>query len=173
MKAALKEFLTLPDLLTYGNLFFGLLAGYFSFRGDFTRAAFMLLISVVLDGLDGKAAGLLNRKSDFGRELDSLVDAVSFGVMPVAFGLSYQLRTSGTASVWLLIFMAFFAMCGITRLARYNVMHDAGYFRGVPITVNGMLFPALYFTSLMPLLPVAYVLSGILMVSGIKVRRML
>ncbi|MDO8481324.1 MAG: CDP-diacylglycerol--serine O-phosphatidyltransferase [Nanoarchaeota archaeon] len=171
MKVAIKHYLSLPDLLTYGNLFFGLLAGFLSLQGEFTQAAFMLLISVALDGLDGKAAGLLNKKSDFGRELDSLADTVSFGIMPVLFGLSYHLRTFGPPTLWLLIFMAFFVMCGVTRLARYNVMHEPGVFRGVPITVNGALFPVLFFTGFMSLLPVAYVLSGILMVSRIKLRR--
>ena len=172
MKIALKEFLTLPDLLTYGNLFFGLLAGYLSLLGEFYRASLMLLISVVLDGLDGKAAGLLNKKSDFGRELDSLADAVSFGIVPVLLGVSYHLRNFSVLNTWLLLFMVFFVMCGITRLARYNVTHDPAFFRGIPITVNGILFPVLFFTGQMALLPVLYVLSGILMVSRVKMRRL-
>ena len=172
MKIALKDFLTLPDLLTYGNLFFGLLAGLLSLRGEFYRACLMMLICVLFDGLDGKAAGLLNKKSDFGRELDSLADAVSFGIIPVLFGVAYQMRNFGMPNFWLLIFMAFFVMCGITRLARYNVMHEPGFFRGIPITVNGVLFPVLFFIGHMTLLPVAYVLSGILMVSRVKLRRL-
>lgn len=93
-------------------------------------------IALALDVADGRVARWRNKHSPFGGELDSLADVVSFGVAPTA--LAYGLGMRGGLDVAILLF---FALCGISRLARYNIsaaeLSDAGgkvkYFEGTPI----------------------------------------
>src|SRR5688500_2439719 len=72
----------LPSALTVGNLFFGIWAIVSAARGDFERAAWLIVIAGILDTLDGRVARATQTGSRFGEELDSLVDAISFGVAP-------------------------------------------------------------------------------------------
>lgn len=135
-------------------------------------SAALIAVAVVFDTLDGKIAGWLRQQHDFGKQLDSLADLVSFGVAPayLYFSLSPQ--------SWLItVSLLFFAACGMLRLARYNISQSKG-FEGVPITVNGVVFPALYLMSLfstasLKYWPIIFVLMGILMVSSIRVSRLL
>ncbi len=174
----------LPALFTAGNLFLGYLSILKSFEGAmvakagdlgpnpyFDIAAIAIGIAVLLDGLDGRIARLTNTVSDFGRELDSLADAITFGVAPAvlafAWGIAfvdgdlagpyqYQLRQAG-------YFLAFlFLLCGAMRLARFNIQTDPvpknpgkpgrKYFVGLPIpAAAGMVAATVYATGSEPL----------------------
>ncbi len=132
----------LPTLFTVGNLFCGYSAVVASFRGRFEMAAFLILSAAVLDALDGRVARMTGSTSEFGRELDSLADAVSFGVAPsvmiFAWGLEPLVRFG-----WLASFL--FVACGIIRLARFNIRSgkpDKRYFIGLPVPVAGLLLAA-------------------------------
>jgi len=108
-----------------------------------------------------------------GKELDSLADLISFGVTPaVIFYLSDAMESGALKSA----IAAMFVSCGMLRLARYNISEGTG-FEGVPITVNGVLFPALVFLGarfpdVYSAWPVLMVVQGILMVSSLRISRL-
>lgn len=158
------------DLFTIANLCCGILAIFSAYNENYTIASLSMLLAIVMDTVDGKVAKLMNQTNRFGRELDSLADLVSFGVAPAA--MYHALREPGTAIVLILIL---FIVCGMLRLARYNISTNEG-FEGIPITVNGFLFPSLYLLyvfkpSSIVIWPVIYATMSILMVSSLKIRR--
>ncbi|MFQ5881537.1 MAG: CDP-diacylglycerol--serine O-phosphatidyltransferase [Candidatus Methylomirabilales bacterium] len=123
----------LPSLLTMGNLFFGLYAIIAIYKNDYSRAALAIIIALVLDFLDGAVARFAKATSDFGVELDSLADLVSFGVAPGMLAYVFAMQPFGRIG-WLAAFL--FAACGALRLARFNVHTkklDRRYFVGLPI----------------------------------------
>ncbi|MGO9261072.1 MAG: CDP-diacylglycerol--serine O-phosphatidyltransferase [Bryobacteraceae bacterium] len=196
----------LPTLFTAGNVFLGYISIMRSFRGamlassggfgaaeNFAIAAQAIGAAVFLDGLDGRIARMTNTVSDFGREMDSLADVISFGIAPAvlafAWGVQFvdpgfgegvrgELFNAGS-------FIAFlFLLCGAVRLARFNVQKnpipknpgrpDRKYFVGLPIpAAAGMVAAVVYAFDAQPLawwpLSVAWLallaLLGFLMVS--------
>ncbi len=141
-----KAAYALPTLFTAGNIFLGFVSIMRCFRGamlaatnssgaadQFVIAAQAIGAAVFLDGLDGRIARMTNTTSDFGREMDSLADVVSFGIAPaflawawgvnfagagLAQGLHDNLQNAGT----LLSFL--FLIGGALRLARFNIQHN-------------------------------------------------
>src|SRR5919109_5002457 len=132
-----------PSALTIGNLFFGLWAIVSAARGEFERAAWLIIIAAIADTLDGRVARVTKTGSRFGEELDSLVDAISFGVAP-AFIMYLLFLTEGT---WSWIAAWFYVTCAVVRLARFNV-EQAGHakvaFHGLPSPSAGMTLAAYY-----------------------------
>ncbi len=161
----------LPTLFTAGNIFLGYLSILRSFRGamlaaaggagltaaaeHFEIAAKAIGIAVLLDGVDGMIARLTHTTSDFGREMDSLADVISFGIAPAvlafAWGVQFVQFLDGGPAIQFEhqlaqagYFMAFlFLLCGAARLARFNVQKNPipknpgrpnrKYFVGLPI----------------------------------------
>ena len=154
------------DVFTLTNVVFGIISILFSIKGWYGKAGFMLLLAVISDYFDGKIAKLMKQQNDFGRELDSLADTISFGVAPAIFG--FTLIQTPLAVVSFTIFL----FCGILRLARYNIMNSKGPFHGMPITMNGIIIPFAHILN-MPIrfYPYIYLVLGILMVSSIKVKK--
>jgi len=154
----------LPTLFTAGNIFLGYIAILRAFKGAMLAAAnaggapehFALAAKAVgaaafLDGLDGRIARMTNTTSDFGREMDSLADVISFGIAPavLAFAWGVQFVDGGIAPQWREhlfnagYFIAFlFLLCCAARLARFNIQSnpvlknpgrpDRKYFAGLP-----------------------------------------
>jgi CDP-diacylglycerol--serine O-phosphatidyltransferase len=123
-----------PNLLTLVNLFCGFAAIVYTSNGQFTKAALFVLMAAVFDLLDGFTARLIKAASEFGSELDSLCDIVSFGVAPAYMlykAFFFQFNELG------ILFASFPALAGATRLARFNVqqtsLEDKMYFTGLPI----------------------------------------
>ncbi len=129
----------LANLLTILSLFSGFLSIFLSFSGQFTFAAYAVILSVCLDGFDGYVARSAKVSSEFGRELDSLVDAVSFGVAPVLLGQAFIYKDLYQFAIAVLFI---YLVCAVVRLARYNIstkgMQD-NYFHGLPTTISGGL----------------------------------
>ena len=155
----------LPTLFTAGNLFLGFYSMMEAFRGallnaqasagatgHFRAAAIAIGAAVFLDGLDGRIARLTKTVSDFGREMDSLADVISFGIAPAVLAFAWGVEFAGAPPAPLTLdhlhragyFCAFlFLLCGAIRLARFNVQVNpipknpgrAGrkYFVGMPI----------------------------------------
>ncbi|MFN0104795.1 MAG: CDP-diacylglycerol--serine O-phosphatidyltransferase [Bryobacteraceae bacterium] len=169
----------LPTLFTAGNLLLGFLAIMESFRGSidfalqipdayrhFELAAIYIGISVFIDGLDGRIARLTNTVSDFGREMDSLADVISFGIAPgilaFAWGVQFvdwtilpdaNMRVQLQRGAYFITFL--FLLCGASRLARFNISvnpipknpgrADRKYFVGLPIpAAAGMVAAVVY-----------------------------
>ena len=123
----------LPSLFTTGNLFLGFWAIVKAFDGQAVEAAPLIAFAILLDMLDGRIARLTGTTSEFGAELDSLADAISFGVAPALLAYRWALDDIPRLG-WLACFL--FAMCGVLRLARFNVQKhstDMRYFVGLPI----------------------------------------
>lgn len=123
-----------PNLLTLVNLFSGFAAIVYFSQNDFQRGALFILIAALFDMLDGMVARLINAASEFGAELDSLCDVVSFGVAP-SF-LLYKIYFYQFNEIGILL-ASFPALAGATRLARFNIqltnLEDKIYFKGLPI----------------------------------------
>jgi CDP-diacylglycerol--serine O-phosphatidyltransferase len=133
----------LPSAFTLGNLFFGVYALFTAARGDLIWAGWFIVFAAILDLADGRIARFTRTGSDFGAELDSLVDAVSFGVAP-AFIL-YQLYLSDSAWGWILAFAYVTAV--VLRLARFNVEQGGEaktHFHGLPSPTAGMILATFY-----------------------------
>jgi len=129
----------LPNLITTTSLFFGFFCIICSIQERFETAALAILISMVLDGLDGRIARLTNTTSQFGVEYDSLADLIAFGLAPALMVFLWALEPLGRLG-WLAAFL--FMACGALRLARYNVQVgtlDGNFFNGLPIPAAAVM----------------------------------
>ena len=159
--AYLKSFLKhIPNLITSLHLMMGCLSIVYAFQGKLITASVFIFIAGVLDFADGFAARLLKAGSEFGKMLDSLCDAVSFGAAPsfIMFQLLSQTLfggyigcadNMGSASfVELLILSSAFviAVFSVLRLAKFNLdVRQGSYFVGVPTPANAFLIASLPF----------------------------
>jgi CDP-diacylglycerol---serine O-phosphatidyltransferase len=140
----------IPSALTLGNLFFGIWAIVSATRGEFERAAWLIVFAGIADTLDGRVARVTRTGSRFGEELDSLVDAISFGVAPAL--IIYHLFLVDGAWGWIVAF--FYVSSTVVRLARFNI-EQAGHakfaFHGLPSPASGMTLATFYPFSQTPL----------------------
>ncbi|HEY4390538.1 MAG TPA: CDP-diacylglycerol--serine O-phosphatidyltransferase [Paenibacillus sp.] len=161
---------SIPNLFTLSNLFMGMIAIMLAMNGRYSLASIMIIVAMLMDGLDGRVARALNAQSDFGKELDSLSDVVSFGVAPalIMYIIAFQNVQPGLA--WAVT--AIFPMCGALRLARFNVQSGIpGYFIGLPIPAAGGVVAtlALFHNNIgAPYFIVTMLLLSYLMVSSVK-----
>lgn len=193
----------LPTLFTSGNIFLGFVAIVQAFEGalrvnagdysdnpHFSLAAKALGFAVFFDGLDGRIARMTNTTSDFGRELDSLADVITFGIAPAVLAFVWgvlfvvgpgDLQTQLARAGYLITF--FYLLCGAVRLARFNIQAapapknpgraDRKYFVGMPIPAGAGFIAAIVFMDSSPVRSfplsitwlVAVAIVGLLMVS--------
>jgi CDP-diacylglycerol--serine O-phosphatidyltransferase len=136
----------LPNGFTLASLFFGMFAIVAASRGEFDTAGLYVVFGGVCDALDGRVARATGTGSRFGSELDSLVDAITFGLAPAMIMYFAVLNRNG----WDWIFAFLFTACAVIRLARFNV-EQAGrakkYFHGLPSPVAGMTLATYYWFS--------------------------
>ena len=140
----------LPNGFTLANLFFGIFAIVSASRGEYVQAGAWIVWGGVADALDGRIARATRSGSRFGSELDSLVDAISFGLAPAMIMYFAVLNRSG----WDWIFVFLYSACAVMRLARFNVEQagrDKTYFRGLPSPAAGMTLATYYWFSQTPL----------------------
>ena len=158
------KLLKITDAITFLNVIIAMLAMICAITGKMGVAAILMLISVLFDYSDGAWSCRLNIVNEFGRELDSLADVISFGVTPVIFVFALY------NNVHYFPVYALFLAAGVMRLARYNLNKTEGYFEGMPITLNGVFVPILYYCSAHPFVMHGYLItSATLMVSSIRV----
>jgi CDP-diacylglycerol--serine O-phosphatidyltransferase len=178
----------LADLFTIANAFCGVGALFQAMqfletgaRGHLYAAALLVPLALVFDVLDGRVARWRHATSPMGRELDSLADVISFGVAPA--GIAYA---AGCDSALDQLVLVYFAGCGVSRLARYNVTaaalsDEAGkvkYFEGTPIPTSvvplgllmlafhqGALYPVRLLGAELHLAVLLFLVSGTLMIS--------
>lgn len=136
----------LPNLVTMLGLCAGLTAIRFLMAGNFQLAVWLILFSALIDGLDGFLARRLQATSDFGAQLDSLSDFLSFGVAPALLIYHFALEASPDSGGW--IFALVYVSCCCMRLARFNVAQNliavnsekpARHFTGVPAPAGALL----------------------------------
>ena len=162
----------IPNAVTLINLALGFFSLYLTMEGLYNESAYAIFGAMIMDGLDGRLARRLKVASDFGKELDSLADLVSFGVAPALLAYAMKLHLWGMKGVLLSIV---FTLCGAFRLARFNVMNRQSFFIGVPITFCGpflTLFLLLGKWVDYRVYPFLVVLLGYLMVCNLKVPKL-
>lgn len=142
----------LPSLFTLTNLYLGYLSIVAAFQGRFRTAALLIIIAAMTDGLDGIVARAAHVGSDFGIQLDSLSDAVSFGVATSLLLYFWGLRLDGRIGVF---FSFLFLTAGVLRLARYNVrtksQPDRKSYQGLTVPSAAMFMSSLVFAHPRPL----------------------
>jgi len=137
----IRHFLNPPNWFTSASLFCGMyavvLATGVGGEPNFYRAGLVILFAAVFDMLDGRVARMTGRGSDFGVQLDSLVDMVSFGLAPAVLLYAWGIHSLGTLG---LVGAFVFALCGAFRLARFNIGADGeahDHSEGLTITMAG------------------------------------
>ncbi|AIQ41540.1 CDP-diacylglycerol--serine O-phosphatidyltransferase [Paenibacillus sp. FSL R7-0297] len=126
----------LPSMCTLGNLGLGSVSLLFTIQERYNLALLMILLAAICDVMDGLLARMLHCTSDFGKQLDSLADIISFGLAPTFLILLYRLENMQ----WLGPVAAItFLICGALRLARFNLSAPSKGFTGMPITAAGVI----------------------------------
>jgi len=171
-----KGIYVLPNLFTTASLFAGFYSIVSSIQEKFVVAAVSILVSMILDALDGRIARFTNTTSKFGAEYDSLADLIAFGMAPSL--LAYVWAMSFYDKGWMAAFM--FVTCGALRLARFNVqigIIDSKYFNGLPIPAAAAVVATtvIFFDHIgvegtfhNPYIMLLIVILALLMVSNIK-----
>ena len=133
----------LPNILTLAGVCLGISSIKFSIDGNFSLAVIFILFAAILDALDGRVARLIKGTSEFGKELDSLTDFVSFGIAPAFILYFWELNNYGKLG-WAITLI--YSVCCVLRLARFNLtkIDDSqiwknNYFEGVPSPAGGLL----------------------------------
>jgi CDP-diacylglycerol--serine O-phosphatidyltransferase len=127
----------LANILTVLSLICGFVSIIFSLESHFTFACWAIIFSVIFDGLDGQIAKRNPVPSEFGRELDSLVDVISFGIAPSILGYIFVYQAF---YFWATSALFIYLFCSVFRLAKYNITPKkklVNYFYGLPTTVSG------------------------------------
>lgn len=172
-----RGFYALPSLFTLSSLFAAFYAVTSGFVGKYEVAAIAMFVSMVLDGLDGRVARLTHTQSEFGAQLDSIVDMVAFGAAPALVAFTWSLHEFGKVG-WIISFI--YAACAALRLARFNTqigVVDKKYFIGLAspsaaALVAGTIWVAtdlgLTGSSMVYLMAPITLAAGILMVTNVK-----
>ncbi|MBO6586457.1 MAG: CDP-diacylglycerol--serine O-phosphatidyltransferase [Gracilimonas sp.] len=146
-KPPVNKKIAVPSFFTLMNLFSGFLAIISISNGDFIRGAWLIALAGLFDVFDGLMARLANATSDFGIELDSISDMVSFGVAPGFLIYSWSLHELGFVGIMV---SALPPLCGAVRLARFNVnarLHPRpDFFVGLPIPAQAIILGAFFLT---------------------------
>lgn len=136
----------LPNAITCLNLFCGCLGIVFAFQGNLVFASYAIVIAAIFDFFDGMVARLLKAYSEIGKELDSLADMVSFGVLPsiIIYHLFLQAPQIGSFSVYLNFSAFLIAIFSALRLAKFNIdIRQSENFIGLPTPANAILIASL------------------------------
>jgi len=150
-----RSVFVLPSLLTVANIFCGYYAILATMSDMYRNAAIAIAIAILLDSLDGFVARLTNTASEFGLQLDSLADVISFGLAPSILVLKWGLLAIDTRLACAAAFT--FTICGAMRLARFNVQSGGHkYFVGLPIPAAGGTIAAIVYFFGAPVLHPSY-----------------
>ena len=140
MNTRLKKHL--PNAITCANLFSGCIGIVLAFKGELIAAAYAIFLSAIFDFFDGLASRVLKSFSGIGKDLDSLADMVSFGVLPavIMYQLFLQARQIDNVSPWLNFIAFLIPVFSALRLAKFNVdTRQAENFIGMPTPANAIL----------------------------------
>lgn len=133
----------LPNILTIAGVCLGISSIKFSLDLNFKMAVTFILLAAILDALDGRIARLIKGTSEFGKELDSLTDFVSFGIAPAFIIYFWELNNYGKFG-WIITLI--YSVCCVLRLARFNLTKfeetqswKQNYFEGIPSPIGAIL----------------------------------
>lgn len=130
----------IPNLLTFANLSFGVLSIIELFHQNYLVSAMFIIIAAIIDRYDGRIARRLDVCSEFGKELDSLADLVSFALAPaLLIYIKFNFDDPGILKFVGIAALLLYVVCGSYRLALFNISKFEGAFRGIPTTVAGFI----------------------------------
>ena len=168
-------FLAIPDAISLLNLAFGFIAILMVIGNHLTLASLCILVALVFDSVDGWVARKLERKDyfSFGKNMDSLADVVSFGAAPAAILYSLGSGMSDWSGYLVTIVCLIVLVCGMLRLARYNVIADRIQYKGfigLPIPAAALILSTYYLSGLfnITIACILMVFASYLMISTIR-----
>ncbi len=154
----------LANLFTFVNITAGLMATYFITQNNFVLAIVLAWVGGAFDIFDGKIARKYNLSNEFGVQLDSFADFLSFVLVPVflIFQAVYTTSLSGMSLILASIISIYYVISGLRRLIHFNLNTDAGevdkYFTGVPTPLGAILLWLVYLTHAYHILPASIVM---------------
>ena len=161
----------IANIVTYLNVSAGVMAIFFIVKGDFFTAIVLAWIGGAFDIIDGKLARKYNLSTEFGIQLDSFADFLSFVVMP-AFLLFYAVKqymgVTGVEEIVLGLIFIWYIINGLRRLVEFNLKVDVGevekYFEGVPTPLGAILLWVLYLLSAYGVISSGYVIGVLVLI---------
>ena len=174
-KTNIQNFLAISDFVSLSNMISGFLSIICSINNNLELAAILMIIAIVFDSIDGWVAQKTNRNDTlgFGKNIDSLSDAISFGAAPAVFIYTSINPTSTILQLIVILVSLLIVVCGVLRFTRYNVIADhinISGFIGFPIPGISLIIATYYLSGLYNTY-IALILSiivSILMISNIK-----
>ena len=161
----------LANLFTFVNITAGLMATYFITQNNFVLAIILAWVGGAFDIFDGKIARKYNLSNEFGVQLDSFADFLSFVLVPVflIFQAVYANSLSGVMLILASIISIYYVISGLRRLIHFNIHTDAGsvdkYFTGVPTPLGAILLWLVYLSNAYEILP-AFAVMGLMALIG-------
>lgn len=183
MRFSIARHITFADVLSLSAAMLGFASMLMVVIGYAMIAAIAIIIAAFLDYIDGRISRKMGSNKHWGKEMDSLCDVVAFGVAP-AF-LAWPVIAAGLAGAYMgaavltgFFFSSLIIITGILRLARYNTTNINNIYVGMPITMNGIIFPLVWVATMglavdlrAVIMAVTCVLSAVLMISDFMIRK--
>ncbi|MCL2420532.1 MAG: CDP-alcohol phosphatidyltransferase family protein [Defluviitaleaceae bacterium] len=165
------QYANVPNTITTVGLIFGIAACYFLVAGNLQKTLLCLFFSASMDLVDGFFAEKLKQQTQFGQQVDSLVDFFICCIMPIGLVFAFV----GKYPI-LVVPLAFYVVCGLWRLAYYNITESKGYFVGLPVPAAMLLVTISIWLVTAYQLPIWIItvvlfLAGLLMVSCVKLQK--
>jgi len=154
----------LANLFTFVNITAGLMATYFITQNNFVLAIILAWVGGAFDIFDGKISRKYNLSNEFGIQLDSFADFLSFVLVPVflIFQAVYAAQLNGLLLIVAAIVSIYYVISGLRRLIHFNINADAGevdkFFTGVPTPLGAILLWLVYLTSAYEILPAVVII---------------
>ncbi len=172
---SIRKFIAISDIISLLNMICGFLSILNSINQNFELAALFMIFAIMFDSVDGWVARKINRNDafDFGKNIDSLSDAVSFGVAPAIFLYSTINTTSSIIQPITILVSLLIVICGVLRLTRYNVIADkieTKDFIGFPIPGIAFILATLYLSGIYDiyLALILSVIISLIMISTVR-----
>lgn len=161
----------IANLVTYMNVSAGIMAIFFIVRGDFFTAIVLAWIGGACDIIDGKLARKFGLSTEFGIQLDSFADFLSFVVMPpflLFYAVKHYSGITGVEELLLGLVFIWYIISGLRRLVEFNLKVDAGkvekYFEGVPTPLGAILLWVLYLLNAYGIVTSVYIIAILVLI---------
>ena len=174
-KTNIGHFLGIPDIISLLNLSSGFLSIIFAINNNLKVAALFIILAIVFDSIDGWTARKVGRNDEygFGKNIDSLSDAVSFGAAPAVLFYMIGKTSAANLEIPIILISLLMVICGVLRLTRYNVIADLIDYKGFigfPIPGIGFILATFYLSGLYNIYisMIIMIIVSLLMISNIK-----